>query len=62
MMEIGDYGIKCGEDLEEAIKEHYPCWDDASEVLMMMCRVHGERFYPFVCELAAKKILAKEES
>ena len=55
MMEIGDYGIKCAEDIEEAINEHYPNWDDASEVLMVMCRVHGERFFGMLCEFAAKK-------
>ena len=57
MMEIADCGIKCTEDIEEAIKDYYPSIPCATEELQRCCRVYGERFYPLLCELAAKKIL-----
>ena len=63
MMEIGECGIKCAEDIEEAIKEYNKeytdpdNWWDAAETLRSCCKIYGDRFYGLLCELAAKKIL-----
>ncbi len=59
MMEINDIGIKCTEDVEEAVREAHASQGETLDQFMMMCEVHGKRFWPFVCEIASRLLTEK---